>query len=402
MSEEKLSEMENVKEIKKDGFWEIVLSGRVDSANSPRVEEELLRIVNDHPGEDPLIDAEDLEYISSAGLRVLLHLRKQCANIRIIGVRPEVYEIFDMTGFTEMMTVEKAYRRLSVEGCEVIGEGANGKVYRIDPETIIKVYKSADALFAIKRERELARKAFVLGVPTAIPYDVVRVGELYGSVFELLRSRSFAQIVREEPEKTDEMILLSADLLRKIHSVELKPDELPNRKRIALIWTNDFEEFLPPEIMSKLREMISAIPENTHLLHGDYHMKNLMLLSGEPCLIDMDTLSQGDPIFEFMAMYSAYIGFNDLDHSIADSFLGIPFETCVRIFEETVRLYCGEGNEAHAEEVKIRSEILGQVRILGRAARRRKKGTDPGDAQIRRSTEILCDLVPKTDRLSFE
>ena len=74
MSEEKLSEMENVKEIKKDGFWEIVLSGRVDSANSPRVEEELLRIVNDHPGEDPLIDAEDLEYISSAGLRVLLHL----------------------------------------------------------------------------------------------------------------------------------------------------------------------------------------------------------------------------------------------------------------------------------------------------------------------------------------
>ena len=394
--------MENVNEIIKDDGWEIALSGRVDSTNAPRVEGELLRIVESHPEEAPLINAEGLEYISSAGLRVLLHLRKQCPDMKIVEVRPDVYEIFDMTGFTEMMTVEKAYRRLSVDDCEIIGEGANGKVYRIDPETIIKVYKSNDALFAIKRERELARKAFVLGVPTAIPYDVVRVGDQYGSVFELLKSRSFAKILRAEPERADELIRLSADLLRKIHSVELPLGELPDRKKIALMWTNDFAEFLPEDVMEKLRQMISDIPENPHLLHGDYHMKNIMLHEGEPCLIDMDTLSQGDPIFEFMGMYSAYIGFNELDHSIADSFLGIPFGTCVHIFEETVRLYCGEDNEAHAQEVMRRAKVLGQVRILGRAARRRKKGIEPGDAQIARSTELLRELVPETARLSFE
>ena len=394
--------MENVIEIRKDDGWEIALSGRVDSTNAPRVEEELLRIVRSHPEEAPLINAEGLEYISSAGLRVLLHLRKQYPEMKIVEVRSEVYEIFDMTGFTEMMAVEKAYRRLSVDDCEIIGEGANGKVYRLDPETIIKVYKSNDALFAIKRERELARKAFVLGVPTAIPYDVVRVGDLYGSVFELLRSRSFAKILRLEPERTDELIRLSADLLRKIHSVELPLGELPNRKKIILMWTNDFEEFLPVELMEKLRRMISDIPDNPHLLHGDYHMKNIMMNEGEPCLIDMDTLSQGDPIFEFMSMYSAYIGFNELDHSVADSFLGIPFETCVHIFEETIRLYCGDGNEAHVREVVKRAEVLGQVRILGRSARRRAKGLEPGDAQIARSTELLLKLIPETDRLSFE
>ena len=394
--------MDNVKEIQKEELWEIELSGHVDSTNAASMEEELLKILEAHPGETPLINAERLEYISSAGLRVLLRLRKQLPDIRIIEVCPEVYEIFDMTGFTEMMSIEKAYRRLSVEGCEIIGEGANGKVYRIDPETIIKVYKSNDALFAIKRERELARKAFVLGIPTAIPYDVVRVGDHYGSVFELLKSRSFAKILKAEPKREEELIRLSTELLRKIHSVELKPGELPNRKKIALLWMKDFIGFLPEDIFMKLQRMIEEIPENTHLLHGDYHMKNLMLQDGEPCLIDMDTLSQGDPIFEFMAMYSAYIGFNDLDHSIAESFLGIPFETCVRIFEGTVRLYCGEGDEAHAEEVLRRAEILGQVRILGRAARRRAKGTDPGDAQIARSVELLCKLVPETEKLSFD
>ena len=391
-----------MKEIVKEDGWEIALSGRVDSANSAAMEAALSEILKAHPDEIPVNNAEGLEYISSAGLRVLLRLRKQLQDLRITEVSPEVYEIFDMTGFTEMMTIEKAYRRLSVEGCEIIGEGANGKVYRLDPETIIKVYKSIDALFAIKRERELARKAFVLGIPTAIPYDVVRVGDQYGSVFELLKSRSFAKILRREPERADELIRLSTELLRKIHAVELAPGELPDRKKIALLWTKDFTGFLPDDIFAKLQKMIEEIPDNTHLLHGDYHMKNIMLQDGEPCLIDMDTLSPGDPIFEFMAMYSAYIGFNELVHSIADSFLGIPFETCVHIFEETVRLYLGEENESRLQDVMTRATILGQVRILGRSVRRRLKGVESGDEQIARSREVLCELVPKTERLAYE
>ena len=82
---------------------------------------------------------------ASAGLRVILRLRKQEPELAIVNVSPEVYEIFEMTGFTEMMPVSRAYRRVSVDGCEVIGQGANGKVYRLDPETIIKVYLNPTA-----------------------------------------------------------------------------------------------------------------------------------------------------------------------------------------------------------------------------------------------------------------
>ena len=66
-----------------------------------------------------------------------------------------------MTGFSEIMQVEKAYRRVSVEGCEVVGEGANGKVYRVDRDNVVKVYKNADALEDIKHEREEWAKATV-------------------------------------------------------------------------------------------------------------------------------------------------------------------------------------------------------------------------------------------------
>ena len=68
----------------------------------------------------------------------------------------------------------------------------------IDPDTIVKVYLNPDALPEIHRERELARLAFVAGVPTAIPYDVVRIeGGGYGSVFELVGFTDVITVVQD-------------------------------------------------------------------------------------------------------------------------------------------------------------------------------------------------------------
>ena len=191
-----------------DEIFYLQLNGRIDSSNAAPVEEELLEKLKDCKTPSVALDAENLEYISSAGLRVILRLRKQFPELKIINASSAVYEIFEMTGFTEMIPISKGYRKLSVEGCEVIGQGANGKVYRLDKDTIVKVYYKADALPDIHRERELARRAFVLGIPTAIPYDVARVGDSYGSVFELLNAKSFSQLIAEEPENLDKYVEL--------------------------------------------------------------------------------------------------------------------------------------------------------------------------------------------------
>ena len=52
----------------------------------------------------------NLEYLSSAGLRVILRMRRDTADLKIINVNSEVYEIFDVIGFAEMLTVEEAFR----------------------------------------------------------------------------------------------------------------------------------------------------------------------------------------------------------------------------------------------------------------------------------------------------
>ena len=77
-----------------------VLKGKINTSNSPELEEKLLKEL---PTE---IDACGLEYISSSGLRALLRLRKAVGEVTLKNVKPEIYEIFEVTGFTDILNIE--------------------------------------------------------------------------------------------------------------------------------------------------------------------------------------------------------------------------------------------------------------------------------------------------------
>ena len=163
--------------------------GRIDSINASAIGHELNAMMDDHPGLPLVIDASALQYISSAGLRVLLGLaERQEQKLAVQNVSPEVYNILEMTGFTELLNVSRRLREISVDGCEIVGRGAIGTVYRIDADTIVKVYDQSVNLLTIKNEQKNAKRAFLKGIPTAISYDIVKVGEKYGSVYEMLNA----------------------------------------------------------------------------------------------------------------------------------------------------------------------------------------------------------------------
>ncbi len=376
----------------------IELEGRVDATNANDVEASIQAIRKANPGLHTVLDLDKLAYISSAGLRILLRLRKEDAELTIINVSSEVYEIFDMTGFTEMINIQKAYRHLSVEGCEVIGKGANGAVYRYDPETIVKVYFNEDALPDIQREKELARKALILGINTAIPYDVVKVGDKYGTVMELLSALSISKIIRKDPEHLEEPLKYFVDMLKQIHSTELKPGEVPNMKDVALKWARFDKDYLPAEVGDKLLKLVEAVPEQNTLMHGDYHTNNVMVRDGEALLIDMDTLCMGHPIFELGSMYNAFKGFSALDHDVVKNFLGFPYEVSTKFWRMTLAKYLGTEDETKINEVEAKAEVVGYMRLLRRSIRRKEENSE---ALIECYKNELIRLVPTIDSLTF-
>lgn len=379
----------------------IELTGRIDSGNAEEVKKDLLSRAGDDRDTPVILDAQDLEYISSAGLRAILQLRKDHEQLTIINVSPEVYDIFDMTGFTQMMEIHRAYKEVSIEGCEVIGKGANGTIYRIDKDNVVKVFNNSDALEEIEHEREVAKLALILGIPTAISYDVVRVGDTYGSVFELLNARSFSTILATEPDKLDWCVNEYVDLLRKIHSTVVPEGKLPDMKETALDWAKFTSEYLPEEEGSKLRALVEAVPHNDHMIHGDYHTKNVELTDEEVLLIDMDTLAVGDPVFELGSMFNAFIGFSEYDHNKILEFQGFDYETAAKFWDKVLKAYAGTDDPDVIKGIEDKAKIVGYTRLIRRSIRRKGLETEDGKAEIELWKGELISLLDKVDSLAI-
>ena len=377
----------------------IAIEGRIDASNAAVAEEKVFQIKNENPDKHIVIDADKLEYISSAGLRVILRLRKEAPKLAIINVASDVYEVFDMTGFTDMVTVEKAYQQMSVEGCEFIAKGANGAVYRYDNETILKIYFAKDALPEIKQERENARRAFVLGVNTAIPYGIVRVGDGYGTVTELLNAVSVTKLIRGNPDDFTQAVNYYIDMLKSIHGIEVEDGLVPDMRETALSWADFVAGHIPEEQAKKLRALIEAVPKQNTLMHGDYHTNNVMVQNGEPLLIDMDTLCMGHAIFELGSMFNAFIGYSELDHQNVMDFFGYSFETAGKFWELSLQKYLGTTDKEVCRMVAEKAMVIGYLRMLRRAIRRPNEADSP--AKIERCKEMLANLLEKIDTLTF-
>ena len=374
----------------------INLDGRIDASNAAEVENSIVEIKKEHPGMHTVLDADTLEYISSAGLRIMLRLRKEEPGLAIINVSPDVYGIFEMTGFTEMMTVEKTYPRISLDDCEFIAKGANGAVYRYDNETIVKQYFNRDALPEIMQERENSRRAFILGVNTAIPYGIVRIGDGYGSLTELLNATSVTKLIRANKEDLSQSVAYYVDTVKELHTIEAQDGNLPDFKKWVLEWVDFLEKYLDAPHAQKMRTLVEGIPDSNFVIHGDYHTNNVMIQNGEPVLIDMDTLAVGHPVLELGSMFNAFVGFGESDREGSESFFGFDYETANRFWRLSLARYLGTDDEKIIEDTENKAKIIGYMRLLRRCLRR-----DATETTVNHYKANLIETLDKVDTLAF-
>ena len=354
----------------KENTVTLCLEGRIDSSNAASLEAAALEAaaleaVNAVPGADITIDAQKLAYISSAGLRVLLRLRNRVGHpISIRNASPEVYGILETTGFNQLFDVQRRVREVSVEGCEVIGRGAFGTVYRIDPDTVVKVYEAEDAYGMVQNEQQMAKRALLMGIPTPISYDVVRVGAWYGSVFEMVKAKTLNELLAGQPEKAGEYLSMHAGIMRKVHGAEMPPGELPDARQTYLGYLEAIRPVLRETTAARLQKRLEAMPEDLHLIHGDFHMKNVMLCGEEPMLIDMDTLSVGDPVFDFAGLIVAYDLFNEDEPENSMRYLDMPAERSRPIWRQLLKCYFSHADDGTLEEIASRAMALACLRFL--------------------------------------
>ena len=388
--------------VMENGTTVLFPEGRVDSSNAQQFEKEIFEEVKRHPDTAPIFDFERLLYISSAGLRVLLKAARQFPEpVRVRNASEEVWQIMEMTGFTSILDVRKKMREISVDGCEIIGWGANGTVYRIDPDTIVKVYNAPDALAMIENEQKCAKQAFLKGIPTAISYDIVKVGDRYGSVFELVKAETLNDRLIREPEKLEETIRSYADIVSQVHAITMEKGVLPDARALYLGYLDSVSDLLSGGVYSRLRELLSAMPEDFHVVHGDLHMKNVMFMDGKLILIDMDTMSTGNPVFDFAGLYVAYRAFEEDAPGNSMEFYGIPEEVCGRIWQRLLELCLCPADENELRKIEDRVRVLGYLRFIYILTIIGNGETELREIRLRKSNERLAALLERVTELTL-
>ena len=279
------------------------LNGRITANNAAEVEKEINTLLADCTAVNLIMDLSELEFISSVGIRIILKLAKRFGWLTVRDCQAEVYSVLEMTGLTKIITVTRALRDVSPDGAPIIGKGFAGTVYRLNDDLILKLYAEGITRDMVVAEKSRAEKAFLHDIPTAVSYDVVKHGKQFGIVFELMNAKNLAEVFAAEPDSFEDIIHRQAQFLRKLNATTFDADALPSMKDNYKWRIAKTVDFLTPEEIQTLNELIDAIPDRKTFLHGDFHPKNIMLSGDEFTLIDMADVALGHPIFDLTVVY---------------------------------------------------------------------------------------------------
>lgn len=337
-----------------DARMTVALIGRLDSATAPA----LLELVDGQlKGIAQLVlDFDGLDYVSSAGLRAILkaHQKMRAAHGSMVvkNVSQTIANVFGMTGFDSILTYERKLRQLSVDGLEIIAKGANGECYKVDDETVLKLYYEYIDEACAAREKTLAKKAFVAGVPTAISYDVVQCGNRRGVLYEMLQADTLSKYIEKNVHRLDAVVEMYVGFCRQIHAIAVAPNEFPDAVALACGYIDTCDLFNNGQRAAVKERLLRAERQNT-LIHWDLHPGNIMMQGDRPCLIDMGDMASGTPYFDLgqikqVLHYYASMG-------LCQKLIGLDDAIALRMWPMFVASYFG--NPAPDELARIEENV---------------------------------------------
>ena len=343
-----------------NGVLTVSLDGRMDTEAAVKFEAELAEICKNNPHESMVFDAEKLLYVASSGLRTILKMAKTEKNFSVENVSPAVYSVFEMTGFSRIIKIRKALRKIDLEKCEKIGFGGNGAVYRVSEDEIVKVNYNPATYAALDLELAKAKEAFLLGIPTAISFDLVDCGEgKRGVVYETIKSRTLGESIQSNPELMEELTERYVEQLNTLHAVHTDNPIFGNAKDNYRTQVENASKYLTEEEGKMLEQILDVLPEGDRLVHCDAHPKNIMIQNGDMLWIDMEGMATGHPIYDLISIAVILNGMRTDEMSLG--ICGMDNQTVLKFKDCFIRKYF---KTEDPEAVQRYSSMIDALRLI--------------------------------------
>ena len=189
------------------------------------------------------------------------------------------------------------FRQVSIGSLTPFAKGGTGECYRLDGDTILKLYYEGFPEERVLREKESARTALIAGVPTPISYEMVQAGNRKGIIYEMIQGKTLAEMIREEPARAAEMGTIFAQIARTLHQAEVKNRNLPGVTK-SIRDAAAKADYLPEASRERVFGLLDELDRYRNYVHGDFHPNNVIMTRDGPMLIDMGGFSIGCPLFD--------------------------------------------------------------------------------------------------------
>lgn len=294
------------------GALKFSLNGRLDSNTAQDFLNVVMSNIGDKQNVSIILDCKGLVYVSSAGLRSMLTIKKKTGSpVILINVSPEVYNILEVTGFTEILdvaqiredSISSEIKELDKIDGQLIGENGGVSIYRTNSDELLKLYPESVNLNDIENELNYTKIAFLSGVPTLISYYVVKFHDRYGLIYEMPNAKTAASMINFQPMNLNTYAKNMGFTLKQIHSCSIEGGILPKTSDLYLDYLKRASAYYKPDEISKLAEIIRAIPEKKSFIYGNYHAGNVFIQNDEIILLNMSGVSVGNPLFDLAKSY---------------------------------------------------------------------------------------------------
>lgn len=264
------------------------------------------------------------------------------------------------------MTKDTSPREINLSLCEEIGRGQCGSIYRTDKDTVVKLFYETIPKDSIITEYEKTCEASRLDINAVRCFGLITYEGKLGIELEMIKGKTIEEDMLENPELIPDYGVLMAKELKRIHSC--KPDNtvfLPIHqfyhdcvsKCLSDGWITSSEA-------EKIEKFINAVPISETMIHGDYHILNLMTEGGRIRLIDLADCMSGNPVFDLLItnLYLHYMPVYLPD--FCKVLVKVTPQQLLSCWEQFVRSYFGTENEKEIDRINTILNIYSMLKLI--------------------------------------
>jgi uncharacterized protein (TIGR02172 family) len=257
-------------------------------------------------------------------------------------------------------------REISIEGARKVCQAVTYESYMVDDETMVTVFTSPKALDEIEQQKANAREALTLGVPALFSFDVVKVGDRYGVIYEDLHAKSLGQQIMDDKGNFDHYVELYTDFVKGLHATHVTPGVIPSVKDNFYRDINAMGELITEGEKDKARAIVAAAPDGDSFLSQMLAPTNIRYQDDELFLNDFSRIAYGSPFFDLSAVTIslAQSAEADIPESMRYLVYNMDRESAVRLCEGLLRRYYDVRSDEQYQRIYRLMRLFGLVKVM--------------------------------------